>query len=88
MKPTDGKDLEGKNKKTKNKECFSCEIAMKKISFNLEDCNTCGECLELCDALSLYNQGFVDHEDCDLCGNCVDICDTGALEMKEEEESL
>ncbi|KXA94894.1 hypothetical protein AKJ65_03145 [candidate division MSBL1 archaeon SCGC-AAA259E19] len=59
---------------------------MKKISFDLAECNACGECLDLCDALSIYNWGFVDHAECEVCGECVDVCDTDALEIKAVHE--
>ena len=49
-----------------------------------ERCNACGDCLDVCPAAAISEDGTavrVDRFRCDLCGACVDACLRGALEL-------
>jgi len=52
------------------------------VTFNAEKCDACGECLVICDALSIYILEFIDYDKCDVCGKCTDICRSSAFEIK------
>jgi pyruvate formate lyase activating enzyme len=49
-----------------------------------ERCNVCGDCLDVCPAAAISEDGTavrVDRFRCDLCGACVNACLRGALEL-------
>lgn len=57
---------------------------MNEVFFDITKCDACGDCIDKCEALSLYNNGFIDHELCTVCGECMEICDNGAFTLVSE----
>ncbi len=56
------------------------------IAINYEDCNGCGECVEICPtgAIILQNgKAALDESLCEGCQVCVDSCPQGAIVIRE-----
>jgi Fe-S-cluster-containing hydrogenase component 2 len=57
------------------------------ILVNYEDCNGCGDCVEICpcDAIFLQNEtAIIDQENCEGCQVCIDTCPRGAIVCTEK----
>ena len=46
-----------------------------------EDCNSCGACERLCDAITSVSPLNVEFSKCTLCGKCFDVCPTPTLSV-------
>jgi nitroreductase/NAD-dependent dihydropyrimidine dehydrogenase PreA subunit len=63
---------------------------MGKIAIDLQKCISCGECITVCPAIFLSEEGkirIVDEEHCTLCGHCLAICPVGAIDHADLEKS-
>lgn len=60
------------------------------LSFDLEKCSACGDCIEVCEdnAISIYNPDFVDLNQCSCCGECVQTCEERALTLITRKKGL
>lgn len=59
------------------------------ITINLERCNGCGACLEVCPDGAIYlieGKAVVDEALCQECEACVAVCPTEAIEVAEQVE--
>ncbi|MCQ2737524.1 MAG: 4Fe-4S binding protein [archaeon] len=59
---------------------------MSNITIDVEKCDKCGECVDMCpvEIFALKDDAIVtDHEDeCTLCEVCVDVCPNGAIKVE------
>ncbi len=56
----------------------------KRLKVDVERCNGCRSCVELCSALSMdEGRVRVDEGSCDGCGACLNVCEVGALSLEE-----
>ena len=75
--------------------CVWCQnpeaiASTQEISFDIEDCITCGRCLELCDqgAINFLTEDRIDRTVCNLCGICIEHCPSEALKFVGRAYSL
>lgn len=64
-------------------------IKPEKVQVNLDLCNGCGKCVEICPikAIKLENsKAVVDVYACNGCGACIPECEVGALDLKHSTE--
>lgn len=64
--------------------------SIQEISFNMEDCQNCGKCLEVCDKGAVdFSYDYRIHRDkCSLCGKCIEICPNKALKFAGKEYDI
>ncbi len=65
------------------------KIKPEKVQVNLDLCNGCGRCVEVCpvEAIRLENgKAVVDVYACNGCGACIPECEPGALDLKNSTE--